>query len=154
MTTKGQRALIQKAREGLKPAIDALYEMRAHRMEEGRVRRPVAGYRAEERNGMSAQGWVVANGDEVHSHAAEFDESGARIGPTPNRIAVVDYPYSDAAGRAANARLIAAAPELLQALRHYVTIFGNTAAVVDRQSAQEAYALARAAIAKAEGRTP
>ena len=51
----------------------------------------------------------------------------------------------------ANARLIAAAPELLQSLLFYVTIYGNTGAMVDRQSANEAYNLAQAAIAKATG---
>ncbi len=48
-----------------------------------------------------------------------------------------------------NARLIAAAPDLLAALEFYVAICGNTAAVVDRQRAQEAWEKARAAISKA-----
>ena len=56
------------------------------------------------------------------------------------RIAV---PASD--GPLANARLIAAAPELLAALREVI-------AVSDRKT--EIYDRARAAIAKAEGRTP
>lgn len=51
----------------------------------------------------------------------------------------------------ANARLIAAAPELLAALQFYVGICGNTCAVVDRQSAFEMHAQATAAIAKATG---
>lgn len=51
----------------------------------------------------------------------------------------------------ANANLIAAAPELLAALQFYVSICGNTCAVVDRQSAFEMHAQATAAIAKAMG---
>lgn len=49
----------------------------------------------------------------------------------------------------ANARLIAAAPDLLAALQFYVAICGNTCAQVSRQSAAEAYELAQVAITKA-----
>jgi len=63
----------------------------------------------------------VAVGNEVHDKATLFDERGARMGETPNRIAVVEYPYGEVdyahdATKEANARLIAAAPELADAL--------------------------------------
>lgn len=48
----------------------------------------------------------------------------------------------------ANAHLIAAAPELLDALQFYMAICGNTGAMVDREGAQEAWKMAVAAIAK------
>ena len=52
----------------------------------------------------------------------------------------------------ANARLIAAAPDLLEALALYVAICGNTAHSVTRESAQQAHAKATAAIEKALGK--
>lgn len=63
----------------------------------------------------------VAVGVEIHDMAASFDEHGARVGDTPNRIARVEYPYGEVdyrhgATKEANARLIAAAPELADAL--------------------------------------
>lgn len=60
--------------------------------------------------------WFVANGNEVHDELACYDEQGARVGNTANRIATVEYPYMDDAGKTANARLIAAAPDLYAAL--------------------------------------
>jgi hypothetical protein len=58
----------------------------------------------------------------------------------------------------ANAHLIAAAPELLEALRHALAPLGDRASggrpVLPIKSAQSAFALAVAAIAKAEGRQP
>ena len=47
--------------------------------------------------------------------------------------------------------LIAAAPELLEALKFYVSICGNTCHQVSRETAREMYDKASAAIAKAEG---
>lgn len=51
----------------------------------------------------------------------------------------------------ANASLIAAAPDLLEALAFYVAICGNTAHSITRESAQEAHAKATAALKKARG---
>ena len=50
----------------------------------------------------------------------------------------------------ANARLISAAPDLVEALSFYVAICGNTANTVDRESARQAYEMARAALSKAK----
>jgi hypothetical protein len=54
----------------------------------------------------TARPWVVANGREIHDRITRFDESGARIGETANRIALIEYPYGDGEGRNANAELI------------------------------------------------
>lgn len=51
-----------------------------------------------------------------------------------------------------DARLIAAAPALLEALKWYVMACGNTAAVVDREAVRTAWDKAQAAIAQAEGK--
>ncbi len=51
----------------------------------------------------------------------------------------------------ANARLIAAAPDLLAALAFYVAICGNTAHSITREGAQEACDRATDAIKKAKG---
>lgn len=51
----------------------------------------------------------------------------------------------------ANAHLIAAAPELLQALAFYVQICGNTCYSVTRETAQEMYNQGAAALKKALG---
>jgi len=61
--------------------------------------------------------WIVANGNEVHDKIAGQDECGTRIGETPNMVTSVEYPYLDKDGQAANAQLIAAAPELLEACK-------------------------------------
>jgi hypothetical protein len=50
----------------------------------------------------------------------------------------------------ADAALIAAAPELLEALKAYVSLCGNTAHTVDREGLFAAWEAAEAAIAKAE----
>lgn len=58
--------------------------------------------------------WFVV-GREIHDRITEFDESGARIGSTPNSIAEIHVmPFGN---QEANARLIAAAPEMADALR-------------------------------------
>jgi hypothetical protein len=56
--------------------------------------------------------WFLKNGNEIHDKETLFNKSGSRIGNTPNLIAIVDYFNTEA-----NARLIASAPELLEALR-------------------------------------
>lgn len=65
----------------------------------------------------AAKDWVVANGVEVHDRPTKFDAHGARIGHTPNRIAIVEFPYGSVEGRAETAQLFAAAPALLAVAR-------------------------------------
>lgn len=85
--------------------------------------------------------WVACN-NEVHDKITERDEHGARIGDTPNRIVVVEFPYLDAAGQATNARLIAAAPEMFDALMAVLAWCGSRSVNIKD--------VVRAAIAKAE----
>ena len=54
----------------------------------------------------------------------------------------------------ANARLIAAAPELLEALSCLTAVVGLTPIKGNLDALQEAYDMARAAIAKAKGEQP
>lgn len=54
----------------------------------------------------------------------------------------------------ANARLIAAAPELLEALSCLTAVVGLTPIKGNLEALQEAYDMARAAIAKAKGEQP
>jgi hypothetical protein len=89
--------------------------------------------------------WIAAWDDIPHSDMAE----GWAINSHAGSVAICDGPANQ---NEANAHLIAAAPELLEALRFYTAICGNTANTVDRQSASEAWELAQAALAKAEGR--
>lgn len=98
--------------------------------------------------------WFIANGNEIHDRPTSRDENGARIGETPNLIATVEdiFPWSDRQNRKkANAQLIAAAPDLLEALetllshRDYLEEGTPLTAVV--------LPLVENAIAKAEGRT-
>ena len=49
----------------------------------------------------------------------------------------------------ANACLISAAPDLLAALQFYISVCGNTAAHVSRETALEMYEVGQAAITKA-----
>lgn len=106
--------------------------------------------------------WHVVNGIEVHDKAAEYDSSGTRIGETPNRICLVEYPYSypdyrHGATKEANARLIAAAPELLEALRGALVALEQAyTALPDDSPAQDYFVAcyiepAREAIARATG---
>jgi len=88
--------------------------------------------------------WYAVSGNAVHDKLATFDANGVRTGDTPNRICKVEYPYSDDAGQAANASLIAAAPDLLEALRGVLQQFAKRLRV-------DSVERARAAIAKAEG---
>lgn len=67
--------------------------------------------------------WCVA-GNEIHDRETSFDEYGARIGDTPKRICVVDVQPTDEEVEA-NAQLIAAAPEMLDALKKTVEVMGN-----------------------------
>jgi len=50
--------------------------------------------------------WYHANGNEIHDKKAKYGEGGARIGDTPNRIAIVGYPYNDDAGKEAQTAFI------------------------------------------------
>lgn len=70
--------------------------------------------------------WVVADGNKIHDRATRYDESGVRVGGTPNRIATVhsvpsvtNFVQDGDGAIAANARLIAAAPDMLVALKKY-----------------------------------
>ena len=65
----------------------------------------------------------TAYGYEVHDRGTEHDASGARIGNTPNAICTTHYiPSAGWDQRTANARLIAAAPDLLKELQHLVRL--------------------------------
>lgn len=101
----------------------------------------------------TARPWYAANDNEIHDRCANFDRDGARIGDTPNRIAVVEYPYGDIAGQSANARLIAAAPELLAALQslfdHCAMVHKHWGEGCNQKQADAAIAAGRAAIIKA-----
>jgi len=85
--------------------------------------------------------WFVApSGTTVHDKRVWFDEHGARCGDTPNICIDAETP--------ANARLIAAAPDLLEAL-----IATSAVLAALGQTMGGAYEQARAAIAKATGGT-
>ena len=89
--------------------------------------------------------WFVApSGTTVHDKRVWFDEHGARCGDTPNICIDAETP--------ANARLIAAAPELLAALETaYMALIGYLPA--HRNDVTDAaIGAARAAIAKATRR--
>jgi hypothetical protein len=62
-----------------------------------------------------------------------------------------DHGSTDAAARRVAFLNGGPAPQLVEALRFYMTICGNTAAVVDRESAGIAYEQGRAALAAACG---
>lgn len=80
--------------------------------------------------------WFVApSGTTVHDKRVWFDEHGARCGDTPNICIDAETP--------ANARLIAAAPDLLAALKFVLSAHG--------EQLDAAFAQAQDAIAKAEG---
>jgi hypothetical protein len=97
--------------------------------------------------------WFVA-GREIHDRSTEYSETGARIGNTPNSIAEIHpVPRGDAE---ANARLIAAAPELLAALEWCEKNLADIALpLADKYghctSMKSALDRARAAIASAKG---
>ena len=103
-----------------------------------------------------------ASGIEVFDHNPQFDEKGARIGDTPNMICKIEYPYGDVcfrhgATKEANARLIAAAPELLEALRGALDALmvqpSSTIGFTQEESTirRDAKRAIRAAIARATG---
>lgn len=69
----------------------------------------------------------------------------------PDSIAVVDLPTET---KDVNALLIAAAPELLESLECLTAVLALKPKELSLQAIQEAYDLARAAIAKAKGEQP
>ena len=85
--------------------------------------------------------WTVKKG--VIGHNLIIDENGDTIASTWAKTV---------SEREESARLMAASPDLMEALRFYVLICGNTAYSTTRESAMEAYEMANKAIAKAEGR--
>jgi len=92
--------------------------------------------------------WYHLNGDligaivrERNSIIAELNIESGPQGTKPS-----------ANEREANARLIAAAPELLEALEYYVSLCGDTAHTVSDEAAREMFTRGSAAIAKATGK--
>jgi hypothetical protein len=109
--------------------------------------------------------WHVANGSHIHDKPTEFDETGARIGDTPNRIAAIEYPYGDAEGKAFNAEYIVRAvnchDELVEALKrardHMIMsegVFISDGKIGQSADWAEALQQVRAAVDKAEGKQP
>lgn len=90
-------------------------------------------------------------------YSADFSENGDRY--TDFSIYAGDMNVIGACGSCglpticseANARLIAAAPELLEALSSLTAVLGLKPKELSLQALQEAYDIARAAIAKAQG---
>lgn len=80
----------------------------------------------------------------VYDKRVWFDESGARFGDTPNLVVRIE------GGRPADVHLIAAAPELLEALEQMVSVFLDTEGR-HGESENDAMYAASAAIAKATG---
>jgi hypothetical protein len=101
--------------------------------------------------------WHVANGSHIHDKPTEFDETGARIGDTPNRIAAIEYPYGDAEGKAFNAEYIVRAvnchDELVRALDNLVYFHDR-----DDRPTNDPWRVARELLTKihckAEGKQP
>lgn len=93
-------------------------------------------------------------GWEIHDRLAFTDESGARIGDTPNMVALVTHPYP-ATEQGPNARLIAAAPDMLAALvaaeTHYTMICEAICADNPPPGGLPVLEQLRAAIKKARG---
>lgn len=84
--------------------------------------------------------WHIA-GNEIHDRQTRYDKDGARTGETPNAICTIEImPLGQ---QTANARLIAACPELLDALKIIDANAGESVEWIRRH--------ARTAIAKVEG---
>ena len=92
--------------------------------------------------------WFADTGrNAVYDKRVWFDESGARFGDTPNLVVRIE------GGRQADVHLIAAAPELLEALKeahNALELFASDESP-SGQIAVAAVMQARAAIAKATG---
>lgn len=89
--------------------------------------------------------WIVVGGFSVKA------VNGRRSYPSATSVcSFIPYPHDGASNdeARANAALTAAAPDLLTALRELMTAFGG----VTTHPQQAAWDVARAAIAKAEGR--
>lgn len=101
--------------------------------------------------------WTIS-GNTIHNKPTEYDPvSGARIGETALRICSVDI-QPNGGEREANARLIAAAPELLNTLEALTSAFAwyndNSrikANAPERERIENNIRWARAAIDKAKG---
>ncbi len=97
--------------------------------------------------------WFAVNdGTSIHDRLTRFDEYGARIGETPNAIADI-YTMPRLGEREANARLIAAAPELVAALKSLSEAVRDAGKEGTAGNLAHAEVQARATLAKAEGTT-
>ena len=103
--------------------------------------------------------WFAANGNQIHDRETKFDLSGASIGNTANLLATIKYPYKSEQGQAANARLIAAAPLMLGALKDTIAPLNDLICAAIKHEKWVAEGLAtdclervEEAIAAAEGR--
>jgi hypothetical protein len=95
--------------------------------------------------------WFHKNGNEVHNIEAKRDKSGTRIGDTPARICDVEYPFDSEEGRSDNARLIAAAPDLLEACELLLEFEDDFPEELWSDEYRDAIHAAKYAVAKAEG---
>ena len=97
--------------------------------------------------------WIGAGpsfGDQFPRYTTEITTEDERYGDGHIQICELPFHHHDEENEA-NARLIAAAPDLLEALNSYLKAgFGNS---TDFNSQKEAYYKAKAAIAKATGAT-
>lgn len=96
--------------------------------------------------------WFIV-GWEIHDRTTYFNTHGVRTGETPNSICALHPMPCDNVD--ANARLIAAAPELLEALEHFIAFYSDENSNVYKGSMpvflRGVRNEARAAIAKAKG---
>ena len=72
--------------------------------------------------------WVVA-GDSIHDRETKYESDGARTGDTACRIATTEI-MARQGEQEANARLIAAAPDMLEALGIVLSLMDESSGVV------------------------